>query len=837
MKIVQLLPSFFYGDAVGNDTLALAKAIKGMGHKTAIYADSIDKRLKRQASPLSELPKLGREDVLIYHFSTGSPVMKEAIAAQSCRKIMVYHNITPAEFFEDYDERSAENVKAGREELQAFKDEFELCLAVSGYNKRELLEAGYACPIVVLPILMDFKDYEQPPSERVLSTYGDGCTTILFVGRLAPNKKQEDIIRAFAYYHQHMEANSRLILVGNPAMAAYDSKLRAYAEMLGIGDKVVFAGHIPFRDILAFYHLADIFLCLSEHEGFCVPLLEAMYFHVPILAYAAAAVPETLGEGAALLTSKHPQHVARCMDRILHSKGTAERLVACQDRQLARFATTAVEERFRRCLHLFLRHGDLSGMAGDWETVSPVTSESFFESAAGLVQADREPGLPEFAEVPAETPLKVTGIKAKFKYRFLKPIYKKIVRRSPALANAVRNGLYDAAYLLKPASMNLQEWPHREPHILVETTLISDFDAQTGIQRVVNNICQGLCRLQPRTMAVRVDKGQFRTSRAYLRRLGVPQGEGQEQKMSVIPGDVVFLLDSSWADFSRLRKLVRRAHKQGCPAYTVIHDLFPVQYPELSHTALFVTIFRKWLAFVLSDVDGIICNSKTTADVVASYCREHGLRRSRPLQLHYMPMGFDLRESHGPVRPGLSAFVAQRPTFLMVGTVSPRKGHLVALRALEKLLAEGQDVQLLIIGKNGWSSREFMDFLGRDARLEEHVLWLLDASDAELQWAYKHTAAMIAASRDEGFGLPLIEAAYFGLPVIASDIPIFHEVTGDRADFFRAMDAESLSKTWAAWLQTDAHPDTGRIRLYTWQEASQAVLDILEGRREPYLTL
>ena len=238
----------------------------------------------------------------------------------------------------------------------------------------------------------------------------------------------------------------------------------------------------------------------------------------------------------------------------------------------------------------------------------------------------------------------------------------------------------------------------------------------------------------------------------------------------------------------------------------------------------------------MREADGIICNSRTTADVVCDYFSKQGFKRASKLEIHYFPMGFDLAEADGPVRAGLQRFLAGAKTFLMVGTISPRKGHIVALEAMKKLLVD-HEAQLLIIGKRGWKSDEFLSLLSSDEKLSKHVLWLLDASDAELQWAYNHASALLAASHDEGFGLPLVEAAKFGLPIIASDIPIFHEVTGDKADFFKVMEADDLAKTLKKWLETDEHPSSKDIRLYTWEESARAIHDILTGKSKPYRML
>ena len=173
----------------------------------------------------------------------------------------------------------------------------------------------------------------------------------------------------------------------------------------------------------------------------------------------------------------------------------------------------------------------------------------------------------------------------------------------------------------------------------------------------------------------------------------------------------------------------------------------------------------------------------------------------------------------------------------MVGTLEPRKGHMIALQAFSKILKEGrQDCRLLIIGHNGWKNDEILNQIALPA-YKDKVLWIQDAADEELRWAYAHSNALIAASRDEGFGLPLVEAAHFGLPIICSDIPIFREVTQGNADYFKAMDADDLARCISKWMETENHPDSGKIHIYTWQEAAQEILDIMDGNEDPYKVL
>jgi glycosyltransferase involved in cell wall biosynthesis len=294
MRIIHLLSTLSFGDAVGNDTIALWRLTTKMGFPSRIYTERADSRYidAGMVLPVSAISRLSIEDIIIYHLSISTPLHKE-LMYYSQRKILIYHNITPSVFFNHYNSSSVSLTLRGRNETVRLRSAFDYGFADSEYNRQDLLQMGYTCPIDVLPILIPFEDYNIPPSTHILQKYSDGRTNLLFVGRIAPNKKQEDILSAFAAYRKLYNPSARLFLVGSwSGQEKYFESLRAYQAALGLSDDdVVFSGHIPFPDILAFYSISNIFLCMSEHEGFCVPLLEAMHFKLPIIAFNSSAIP------------------------------------------------------------------------------------------------------------------------------------------------------------------------------------------------------------------------------------------------------------------------------------------------------------------------------------------------------------------------------------------------------------------------------------------------------------------------------------------------------------------------------------------------------------------
>lgn len=346
MKIVQILPTLAYGDAIGNNVLALQEALKSAGYVTEIYAENIDKRLQHGIARNISKYKDNAENLVIFHLSIGTELIDKVLEYKAS-VIIVYHNVTPSVFWKGFSGHSEMLCEYGIACVKKMASKPVFCLADSEFNKQDLLALGYRCPIDVLPILIAFDDYAKQPRNEIVRKYSDdGYANILFTGRIAPNKKQEDLITSFYYYKNYINPKSRLIIAGAYQKTdIYYNKLKRYVEEMELSD-VIFTGHIPFDEILAYYRIADVFLCLSEHEGFCVPLVEAMYFGVPIIAYNSTAVGETLGGSGLLLESKEPQLVAEALNRIITDEYLRTDLVYNEKIRLRYFDNDRIREQF-----------------------------------------------------------------------------------------------------------------------------------------------------------------------------------------------------------------------------------------------------------------------------------------------------------------------------------------------------------------------------------------------------------------------------------------------------------------------------------------------------------
>jgi len=327
----QLLVSLSPGDAIGNEALVIQRHLRRAGYSSEVFAEQIHPRMARHARPLWEYSQVSSaETTCLFHFSISGAASRLIYHAPD-RLVLIYHNITPAASFLGFHSHLTALCHWGRHELKAFATRVELALGDSEFNRLELEKAGYS-RTGVLPIVLDLDAYSRAPSRVIPKFYNDGRTNILFVGRIIPSKKVDDLIRAFAIYQRFKNPRSRLLVVGDyQGHERYYDCLQAMIRELRV-EEVVFAGHVEQDDLLAYYSLAHLFLCLSEHEGYCVPLVEAMALGIPVLAFDAGAVAETLGGGGVLLKEKAPELVAELIFSLLTEEGLRKSVLATQHR-------------------------------------------------------------------------------------------------------------------------------------------------------------------------------------------------------------------------------------------------------------------------------------------------------------------------------------------------------------------------------------------------------------------------------------------------------------------------------------------------------------------------
>lgn len=336
MEVHQLATSLTYGDAISDEMLEIQKVLRNAGFRSEIFTRFCDPRMAGLAHDFREYWKYSSKDnVALFHFSIGSPVSRLFFRLPD-RKVMIYHNITPHEYFLDFHRLLTRECYKGRLEVKLFVDKVDLVLGDSEFNRKELERLGYK-QTGVLPILLNFEKFRQEGDPITRKIYDNGKKTLLFVGRLIPNKKYEDIIKVFALYRRYFEPQAQLILAGDyRGLERYLASLFDLIDRLRLRD-VHFTGHISFSELRACYQLADVFLSLSEHEGFGVPLVESFLQDIPVIAYDAGAVAETMNGGGILLRQKDYLGIAALVDKVIRDSGFRGKIIAGQRKALDKY--------------------------------------------------------------------------------------------------------------------------------------------------------------------------------------------------------------------------------------------------------------------------------------------------------------------------------------------------------------------------------------------------------------------------------------------------------------------------------------------------------------------
>jgi glycosyltransferase involved in cell wall biosynthesis len=309
-----LLPDIVYGDAISNQAINIRDYLRGRGYASEIFVKRREARMEGEAR-LFDPALIAPANALLYHHSIGSELTAFAVEHAGA-KCLVYHNITPAAYYEPYRPGFAWMLETGRAHLPRLAPHFACSVGDSAFNAAELAACGFESP-GVLPIICDPAKWNLRADAALMDRLQDGRINLLFVGRIAPNKKQDELIEAFAEYRQ-LDARSRLIIAGEGrASDFYYTRLVRLIAALDLSEHVIITGQITEAELLAYYRTAHLYWSLSEHEGFGVPLVEAMWFDVPVLAYRSAAVPETLGEAGLMFDSKDDLRAAARLAKLL----------------------------------------------------------------------------------------------------------------------------------------------------------------------------------------------------------------------------------------------------------------------------------------------------------------------------------------------------------------------------------------------------------------------------------------------------------------------------------------------------------------------------------------
>ena len=361
VRIAIVTPSITTGDAVGNDVLGMCHVLLKHGCDVRLFAEgwTID---KPRVSPVKQVEGFLKKsnDILIYHYSRGWDPGLELLRELKCRKVVKYHNVTPPDFFYSYSADFANISSIGRRQLQPVAQSgCDAYLSASAYNMRELLAAGASTSnsFVVPPFHHIDRLDSVKPDMKLLDRYRDGKTNICMIGRISPNKNHLALIEAFAAYHHEYNSNSRLLIVGKEDLRLhkYSALLRELTWRLKLDRSVIFTGEVSDSELKTLYLAAHVFVITSEHEGFCVPLVEAMAMKLPIVGFASTAIPETVGPAGLVWEERNPYLLAESIESIVNDKSVSQTLTELGSRRYAeQFTNARIEEGFMASINNLL---------------------------------------------------------------------------------------------------------------------------------------------------------------------------------------------------------------------------------------------------------------------------------------------------------------------------------------------------------------------------------------------------------------------------------------------------------------------------------------------------
>jgi glycosyltransferase involved in cell wall biosynthesis len=338
----QVVETITRGDATSDHAFLIRGWLRDLGFESEIYTANFQEGFEGDVRRFSA-GVLKSEELLVAHHTIGSAMLDELIA-EGVPLLLIYHNITPHEFFAVSDPALARQLERGREQLQQLRPLTRLALGASPYSELELQEQGFA-NTGVLPIVLNERDYDLPVDEALYDRLKQEGPLLLFVGRVVPNKRQEDLVKLL-YFLRRFEPSARLALVGGASERPYLNWLNRLAGRLGLSEAVTIAGHVSQQEMITTYRAADLFVSMSEHEGFGKPLIESMYFDVPVLAYGVTAVPSTLGDAGILFARKDYEALAELCGLLLSDQDLRAQIIQRQRGRVAMFLEPQVREQW-----------------------------------------------------------------------------------------------------------------------------------------------------------------------------------------------------------------------------------------------------------------------------------------------------------------------------------------------------------------------------------------------------------------------------------------------------------------------------------------------------------
>jgi glycosyltransferase involved in cell wall biosynthesis len=626
-------------------------------------------------------------------------------------------------------------------------------------------------------------------ADLLRSRYGLTRPFVMYApGAFDEHKNVEGLIQGYARL-PHSIRDSHCLAIVSKIEAEMRDQLDARARAAGLGPgELVLTGYVPDADLVGLYCLCDLFVCPSLHEGFGLPALEAMSCGAAVVGANTTSLPEVIGWSDALFEPRRLEDMASRMNQALTDSDFHAALCRNSLTQAKRFS---------------------------WDLTAQRALEAF-------ERVHRENERPHQADFVNSTDR-----------------WHELAEAVTNLDTAISPGDTDWTQLAAAMAENHPAEGHPR-QLLVDVSVLARGDAKSGIQRVVRAVLRELLAHPPHDFRVEPVHCDVEGTYRYGRRLGAEIIGGLPAAMDDDPietraEDVFLGLDLSGEIISSHMYFFERLRDRGIPMYFVIYDLLPLLRPDAFPPGS--DWYARWLDAVARVGDGVVCISRAVANEFLGWINEAQIERHRVLRVGHFHLGADISASvpTGGLPPDserILTTIAARPFLLMVGTLEPRKGHAQTLAALEQLWSEKTDVGLVVVGGEGWMVKPLAKRLRRHPEHGRRLIWLQGVSDEMLLRLYESAAALLAASEGEGFGLPLVEAAQHGLPIIARDLPVFREVAGEHAYYFSGTAPEDLAAAVSSWLELNRRgeaPTSKDMPWLTWAQSTGQLLDVIQN--------